>query len=164
MSRGLGDVYKRQPLRLTTMRMAFSTVVKRPAQSEHSRRRRIADPPSITRESSTLDCSWWQNGQCMRSILPRASSPAAATAARDLAHGCCGDPRGRVCNLIRRIAGEGTARRRPENQGKTEGRTHEQASPIFVASFEHVGILRTCANSAGVYAFRVSMHLSLIHI
>ena len=51
------------PLRFITRRTAFSIVVKRPPHLVHSRRRRMAAPASMMRESMTREWSWWQNGQ-----------------------------------------------------------------------------------------------------
>ncbi len=52
------------PFRLITVKIAFSTVVKRPVQEVHSRRRRMDAPESMIRESITREESLWQKGQC----------------------------------------------------------------------------------------------------
>src|SRR4051812_49193678 len=58
------------PLRLTTASTAVSTVVKRLPHSGHDRRRRIAWPSSASRESTTRESGWRQNGQCITAPSP----------------------------------------------------------------------------------------------
>src|SRR5665647_1538182 len=58
------------PLRLTTERLAVSTVVKRRLQAWHWRRRRIAVPSSAVRLSMTRLSLWRQKGQCMACPCP----------------------------------------------------------------------------------------------
>ena len=53
------------PERLTTVRLAVSTVVNRRPHSGHWRRRRMLEPSSVARESMTRESVWRQNGQCM---------------------------------------------------------------------------------------------------
>ena len=53
------------PLRLTTANTAVSTVVNRLPHSGQDRRRRMAAPSSVSRESTTRESAWRQNGQCM---------------------------------------------------------------------------------------------------
>ncbi len=53
------------PDRLTTLRLALSSVVKRRPHSGHWRRRRMAVPSSVVRESMTRESVCRQNGQCM---------------------------------------------------------------------------------------------------
>ena len=52
------------PERLTTLRLAVSTVVKRRLHSGHWRRRRMLEPSSVVRLSMTRESVWRQNGQC----------------------------------------------------------------------------------------------------
>src|SRR4029079_17055729 len=63
------------PLRFTTARTAYSTVVKRLPHSGHARRRRISAPSSASRESTTRESAWRQYGQrtaiSLREPLPR---------------------------------------------------------------------------------------------
>src|SRR5699024_2563493 len=53
------------PERLITLNDVVSNVVNRLSHERHSRLRRIADPSSNERESTTRDSSCRQNGQCM---------------------------------------------------------------------------------------------------
>src|SRR5690625_4449417 len=53
------------PERFITLSEVVSIVVKRLSQDRHSRRRRIAEPSSSDRESTTRDSSCRQKGQCM---------------------------------------------------------------------------------------------------
>ena len=59
------------PLRLTTASTAVSTVVNRRPHSGHDLRRRIAWPSSASRESTTRESGFRQNGQCMAAPSPR---------------------------------------------------------------------------------------------
>src|SRR5580698_8911643 len=52
------------PERLTTLKLAVSNVVKRRPHSGQERRRRIAAPSSVSRESTTRESGKRQNGQC----------------------------------------------------------------------------------------------------
>src|SRR3954452_17519617 len=51
------------PERLTTVRLAVSSVLNRRPHSGHCRRRRIAVPSSLLRESTTRESEFLQNGQ-----------------------------------------------------------------------------------------------------
>src|SRR4051794_10100372 len=51
------------PDRLTTVRLAVSTVLKRRPHCGHTRRRRMAVPSSVLRESTTRESAERQNGQ-----------------------------------------------------------------------------------------------------
>src|ERR1700754_3225917 len=51
------------PERLTTARTASSTVVNRRLHLAHERRRRMTWPSSTSRESTTRESEWRQNGQ-----------------------------------------------------------------------------------------------------
>src|SRR5699024_10605806 len=53
------------PERLITLIEVVSNVVNRLSHDRHSRRRRIAEPSSSERESTTRDSSCRQNGQCI---------------------------------------------------------------------------------------------------
>ncbi len=53
------------PLRLITLRLAVSVVLKRRPHSGHCRRRRIDSPSSLVRESTTRESGWRQKGQNM---------------------------------------------------------------------------------------------------
>src|SRR3954447_20885613 len=57
------------PERLITVRLVVSSVVKRRPHSEHWRRRRIAEPSSVTRLSTTRESGLRQNGQYMPHLL-----------------------------------------------------------------------------------------------
>ena len=61
------------PLRLTTVSVTVSAVVKRLPHSGHWRRRRIEVPSSLARESTTRESWWRQNGQCILTRLPSTS-------------------------------------------------------------------------------------------
>src|ERR1700712_5003608 len=55
-----------------TERLAVSVVEKRRPQFGHCRRRRMARPSSLTRESTTLVSGWRQKGQCISPpVYPR---------------------------------------------------------------------------------------------
>src|SRR5699024_12606474 len=51
--------------RLITLSEVVSNLVNRLSHDRHSRRRRIAEPSSSERESTTRDSSCRQNGQCI---------------------------------------------------------------------------------------------------
>ncbi len=61
------------PDRLTTVRLAVSTVLNRRPHCGHCRRRRIAVPSSALRESTTRESAFRQNGQ-FTVLAPLASS------------------------------------------------------------------------------------------
>src|SRR5699024_8316666 len=63
------------PDRLTTERLAVSTVVKRRLHWGHWRRRRIDDPSSEVRESTTRESPWRQKGQCTPENLGVGAEP-----------------------------------------------------------------------------------------
>src|SRR5699024_10062401 len=53
------------PERIITLREALSNVVKSMSHDRHSQRKRIAEPSSSERESTTRHSSCRQNGQCI---------------------------------------------------------------------------------------------------